>query len=1059
MRESPLEQVAAICGKFPANEKIVLVPSWQVGYDFSTGLARSGYSWANAHFFSPLDYAAKVAEPVLFASDRSALPEDGRLLLVAGLLAKLLNRPNGYFTGLTPSPGVVRAFASTIASLRMADLNLAGPVGEFGLDVSREEAGTGTPSAGKVRPVLELLEAYVNALASHRWYDAAGVFDEATRAVQGTRADGRIVAVLDETILSHREAAFVGSIPASHYFRVGGSRPEATPRSAAAQLKYRYVFDGDKNDHGDSDRPGNLTQPISSDDTNNDPSSAAPPKRTGPAAIGFRRAYGVETEVRGVLREIKQRRLPLDEVEVAYTSEVPYASMLLDLAGQLDLPATFAHGIPALLTVPGRAMLGFHRWIAEGFDGSVLAEIAEARLIRFPIGGSGAKERADGGRSKADPDAGDSVDAKDRPRPYELARFLTRWQVGAGFDEYDTALIRERRRIEQQRGGIDRALKRIELVDAAIASLRKLVAPIVDPVAGSDPTAAIARAAIGFLDKYVRIEGDLSVVARDSLRSRLEHFATECDRLSPPEAAHYLLADLIKQHHVRISASLPGAIHVTSIERAGYSGRANVFVVGLDEQTFPGPALQDPVLLDVERSRLSETIALLQGRAQERVFQLERLLASAASEVVLVWNRYNMLDGSQVYPAAAVKQLLVRTGSDDETKIPIYERVVQPESELSDTWSLVAQRDADGYGDAVAGKYTWLADGAVATAARSSADMTAYDGFVGRPTPELALRNTDLTVSASRIETLAKCPYQYFLKHVLNVRAIDPEVPAPGRWLSRLAFGRVLHAVFEQFMTQVRDAGERVEVERHRPVIRELLRLRIDEQREETPPRNDLTLMADEASLEKATDVFLAAEEGRDVEPYAFELQFGQYAEKRLDQSVNSGAESVAIELSPETKIKLQGSIDRVDRSPTGFELWDYKTGKMRYFREDDMLEGGTRLQWVLYAYALEEILRSRNQSGSIVKSGYFFTSDTEHGMRIGRVPPAKNELESVLRPLFEMVEEGGFFHVQKKDNACVLCRYKGVCENERQTVISPELMFAPGNAAVPHANRWLIDG
>src|SRR5690606_28231590 len=80
--------------------------------------------------------------------------------------------------------------------------------------------------------------------------------------------------------------------------------------------------------------------------------------------------------VREVLRQILYAGLPLDSVEIAYTSEEPYLSRLVDLADRFGLPFAYSAGIPAMLTRPGQAVAGFLQWIAGGYSSRDLVALA-----------------------------------------------------------------------------------------------------------------------------------------------------------------------------------------------------------------------------------------------------------------------------------------------------------------------------------------------------------------------------------------------------------------------------------------------------------------------------------------------------------------------------------------------------------------------------------------------------------------------------------------------------------------------------------------------------------
>ena len=60
-------------------------------------------------------------------------------------------------------------------------------------------------------------------------------------------------------------------------------------------------------------------------------------------------------------------------------------------------------------------------------------------------------------------------------------------------------------------------------------------------------------------------------------------------------------------------------------------------------------------------------------------------------------------------------------------------------------------------------------------------------------------------MSATRLELLAKCPFGYFLRHVLKVKPPEEVDFDRSRWLDPLQRGSLIHEILCAFMT--RDPG------------------------------------------------------------------------------------------------------------------------------------------------------------------------------------------------------------------------------------------------------------
>ena len=73
--------------------------------------------------------------------------------------------------------------------------------------------------------------------------------------------------------------------------------------------------------------------------------------------------------------------------------------------------------------------------------------------------------------------------------------------------------------------------------------------------------------------------------------------------------------------------SRPGHLHVSRLAQAGIPNRPLLFIVGLEEgRVFPA-AVEDPVLLDAERQRISPALRCSSDRTEEAVHAVLARLA------------------------------------------------------------------------------------------------------------------------------------------------------------------------------------------------------------------------------------------------------------------------------------------------------------------------------------------------------------------------------------------------------------------------------------------------
>jgi ATP-dependent helicase/nuclease subunit B len=718
--------------------------------------------------------------------------------------------------------------------------------------------------------------------------------------------------------------------------------------------------------------------------------------------IGLRHAVGVEGEVRGVLREVLSRELPLENVEIVYTSEDPYLSHFVNLTDLLQIPVRYSDGIPVRWTRPGQAVAGFLKWIYDGRQAADLVEMLRCGFVMV----SGTNP----GRISLD-----------------LAEILERRHAGAGRAECRAAFAREwAASVDESIGGTPRAYRK-DRIKSAEEALEKLLSLVPDSPRAS--VAILVGVATQFLQRFTRLQTDRDILAAESISRRLERLASAVDAEDRLETVARTLAEVLRNHRMGAAVADAGALHIVPISRAGYSGRDYTFYVGLDETSFPGASTEDPLLLDDERSLVASGLPHRSRRPVDQTWHLMRSMGMASGEVVLVARRYDLVHGKEVYPTSIFEECREALGT---SPIAEYAAVNDHAGGLTATERWLSRRSRHDYRGMLEDRYPALHRGEEAAAGRSNPAISVFSGELGLETPELRLDTAGITTSASGLETLARCPYRYFLRHVLKIRPPDSDEPPPGRWLTPLQFGLLVHEFLLELMTAARENGEAVTRDRYGDLAKELLEERIKRWRSALPPRSEVGYQADVRRLGKVAEIFLVTEETMsDGTPWAFEYAFGRGRGRGED---NDSVSAVEIHLGEGRRVMLSGSIDRVDRTLAGYRIWDYKTGSSWRYKATDLLARGTLLQWALYGYVIQT-LEAGSAGGAMVEtSGYYFVSEGDPGRLVAQRLPDAEAVGTLLDPLFRMIGKGAFTHHQKGSiEACAYCDFKTVCQKERR--------------------------
>ena len=952
-----LAQLKAFCDAHPIDAKVLIVPAMTVGHDLTLALAATGYSWLNLQIETPRSLAEKDAGAKLIEAGYSRMAQDADLFWLDEMIPQAVSEVNDeYFA--QQAAALTRPFLRTLRVLRAAGL----------------ESDSLTEKGTRHRVLRRLYQTYCETYERDNLYDNAVLYRRALKHL--TPSQNTHYAILDETPLPALAFEYLSKKTQGHICRIGrdimGVSPP--PHSAAKRFeKVPYPAATGKIGVG-----GKIF------------TSSLNPKDN--SQIQLCETLGTETEISAVLRDIRSGRIPLDTVEIAYTSEMPYVSLLCDAVQRYGLPATYAEGIPISTTRTGRALVNFYRWLGAGYPSDELVMMCRAGLIATE---------------------GTPV----------IATVLQHARIGEGEGprRYFTALnqikadLRHRDTENSETGHRGLTLEEIEAVEEELNRLFDLI-----PRGPRVSLNALVNAGLQFLEHFANTEEETLTAIRD----RLHHVAQSVRRKAPVRRLANRLSELITNLSFKAEAAKPGHLSIAPLSRAGYTNRAHIYITGMAEATFPGGATEDPILLDGERSGVSGELELRRTRPAEQVWHLIRVLGMAYSKVTLLSCHRSLSDSRERYPAALFQQAAEQMNIDPVLVSTLPQNATQA---LDDAEALLAHYPSADYESIVHRTYPYLVSGQQARRNREWDGLTTYDGWLGAPTPELAITAQHRIFSPSRLEMLARCPYRYFLNHILEIQPIEKAETDPTRWLDPLSYGALLHSLFHNFMQTLKARGERPDRERHETLIREILEREIEAKKETHPVEHEAAYRADVKRLSQAAQVFLSVEsDEQNADPIGFEVSFG------FGESGGLNCEPpVTLELAEDVAFRIRGRIDRVDRVEDNFVIWDYKTGSMAQYDEQDLLKRGTHLQWALYAYALNAILRQQQELGRVQLSGYVFPGDREHGRRLSETPPAPETLANVLRPLLELVENGGFFHIQKSQE-CDYCIYSRVCSKER---------------------------
>ncbi|MCH8276766.1 MAG: hypothetical protein IIA50_04400, partial [Bacteroidetes bacterium] len=644
-----LAQLGALLTKpgFELDRKLVVVPAAQTGSEILVSLTVHGYAWVNVTASTLLRFAREVVEEARPDTPYRYVSPAGAALTIDRFLTESKSKDADVLRRSA------RSMARTIRDLRLAGVSLRSfdrvVVSRFG------------------RLVSITYRSYLEWLESESLLDDASVLDAATGLFSGAGVlrPPAILAVLDEVTLPDQALRFVESMVkrTGEVWRIGWDATNGQPPvlTAASRLAH-WAIPAIESSSEVTDVPGEDGIGIS---TNRE--------------IGILVGTGAENEVRAVFRSVVENEMSLDSVEIAYAANDPYLKIIRSLSSRYDLPVTLAAGVPALDTATGQAIRTFLNWIREGLPGAGLVGMLRGGLVRLSV-----------------------VDSNGSRDLSELtADVLSGVRTGKGKDGYDAALTilhRESVAGAKRAAGTfasDEAVARVqELEDVAEA-----LAPLLE-LADLPPKLSVSRlveclrrfildfAPVNHPPEKNLLSGggqvsvdplhDLEQVARQELITRFSQLAEQIGDVVPLVSLIRHAQDLIAIAFVQARAAMPGFMHAVPLSSAGFTGRPNLYVVGLDEQTTGRTVSEDPLLPDEDREELARAGAgrlpisrHLTGRDS---WFLTRAISRANGRISLLYSNYSVADDRELYPSSALHRIMsVRNEKIDSLPVHGYD--------------------------------------------------------------------------------------------------------------------------------------------------------------------------------------------------------------------------------------------------------------------------------------------------------------------------------------------------------------------------------------------------
>ncbi|OEH84680.1 hypothetical protein BHU72_07525 [Desulfuribacillus stibiiarsenatis] len=964
-----VEYLHQICDNHPIKEKILLVETYGIGTQIIAGYVDAGYDACHIKVRTVFDLATDLVET--YSPTAKEILEQPIAIQLLFTMLKEMKRTNSlqYFTDIEITPAFTHSVHQMLQSLRMA----AYTRDNFNSDCFI--------SSKKAYDFYSILLQYEQLLIERNVVDTADILIE---ALTYAKPHGAIYIIQPNLMLSYLEEQLIERIMGDNSYVLPLAPVYGIPNPI--QSKYQNSSDG---------VPTSLSYLY---DLKNSQSCPDPTLFT---------AQTTELEVKNTFQLMKEKHWKWDECVLFYTNQDPYCNHIYQLAEKADLPVTFGDGIPILYSRPGKLIQGCIRWIKSNYSVAAFIEMLNDGVLAF----------------------GDSAPSKAR-----MARLLVTARIGYGHSRYLTQLDRELSRVEEQvqeadeQGFIDHYEKKLE----HLLWLHQWFEAVFHKLPSESNQINFKKLLTGIsylLKNFGRTGSALDEVAKTKVLDTIKLILPYTDETVSMYEAFDCIHDCLLTIQVQQSSPKPGHLHVMSYQQGIYNVRNNVFVVGLDNRKFPGHSSQDPLLLDEERARLGHGLRPLQEQGNVRLYSMLQLLAESSGSVTLSYCNFDMGGNRPLYPCHLFLQAYRMKENDDNLTFEQVKKqldTIKPAHfiEKKDFWfEQLLQAQPSNVNEFLQRVWNNIQEGLVAQQQqRNEFHLTPFDGVVEIDPEEAAEVGVARYLSAGTLETLAKCPYGYFLQEILKVTPKEEIVYDATKWLDPASRGQLLHSIFETFYKELKQNKEKPSCIQHEEMMVNIANAIIEEYREEIPPPSDRVFRMEVEDIHHCCKIFLREEEEycENYEPEHFEYSFGR-----------KGDEPAVITLPSGKQIKVAGVVDRVDRRSDGrYHIIDYKTGSTYNYSDQKFFRGGRQLQHFIYALAIEHHLNL--DPGSVVESSYYFPSVKGLGKRYVREQndAVRTNGMDILERLLKLIQSGHFV-MSDDDNDCKYCLYITVCRRE----------------------------
>ncbi len=342
-------------------------------------------------------------------------------------------------------------------------------------------------------------------------------------------------------------------------------------------------------------------------------------------SINFYEAYGSKNEINYIINDILSRGIKMDDLVIAYTHS-SYADLINIEFEKEAIPIGFGQGLGIESSSTYRFIEALFSWAENYYSIKELRPIFINRDVKIGL----------------------ESEIKGKVSPLSIYEELVRSKLVFGRENYRRILDpegEELRELNQYSRG--RRLWLSEFFNDLFMAI---------PQENNFKLDQYIPKLTRIINKYVRNLNKYDGAAKTEVLGVLASLESLDMEIGKSEYFNIILSYIKKKRILRAQPQ-PGHVFATSFNDAGYTGRKNLYLIGLDSDSLSNKVMESPILLDSMRKEISNNLSFAKESYRYKKYKIRELLTGNFDNISIGYSNFDTIDVKNKGPSQIYTEL------------------------------------------------------------------------------------------------------------------------------------------------------------------------------------------------------------------------------------------------------------------------------------------------------------------------------------------------------------------------------------------------------------------